>query len=865
MKKILINGFVLLLLILTSCASNNYYDFSQINDDNRYKNNQIRIISNVPDFKVYYKVKNLPSSQYKNTPALPWNTPRITVDVTKLDRRVKSLIVQKENYEPDTIKIKRAIRPRALGKDIVFGVLFWPILPVPFLIDLCRPDFYKVSKNSKVVRVDLKFNQEYMDKEFFKIENSKLAATFSSYINLYPYSKKTHEAALKRDSIELEIAVNKFSEQAINDFVSTHNKSKYLDIAIKIKDEMVVARLEYDKAKTKNNADAYEEFIKKYPNAIQKNDAINNLVDIVYQKVLKSEDLEEMLSFNFNYLVNYSTLLKPESLAEKTKQTTKIIDELIVKKYDVDVNNRYANYSKLWMKYREATKYKNLIRLERTESYLSKISDLILNDLAKIIDEAKQKAYLIKAETDFKDLFLFDEYIVEPIQFSNRVIDNSKNFNGSFKLINQKYIENRIKYSWEGDFSRGLLEFDYLGQRYSNYNEANIEEIAITNGRISSVKLYNNKTLLISYKYNGNSNVEYSSYINGKLVRTDYSDKSTYYYYEFENGINLSLKSLEEKIKGADYELASKNYDNAIELYNNCYKNDYPKTIELNQRIQKSINTAQIKKEAYLKKLELERIANERKEELARLETEKANKKLEILIGRVYTKKASSTNIASLTFTTLNSGVSEGDATIMGRNYHTSIPINYKLKGKTLTITYPESNQEEVYTIDESKKQLVSTHLKGYVNGKFGTIIWDMNNDSESDDLFAVRPSVFGRQSTASRNASNNSSTNSTSYNRNQSVKDFVEGKYFRNNQTGLRVKYGYISSLNTYGITFVNSYENKFYYMNCSERLSSDEQYMELTNCMSPDDGSGIGDIDVYKDRIVINARDGSLTYYIE
>ena len=110
-----------------------------------------------------------------------------------------------------------------------------------------------------------------------------------------------------------------------------------------------------------------------------------------------------------------------------------------------------------------------------------------------------------------------------------------------------------------------------------------------------------------------------------------------------------------------------------------------------------------------------------------------------------------------------------------------------------------------------------------------------------------------------------NSSTTASSYNRIESVRDFVEGKYFRNSQTGLRVKYGDISSLNTYGITFVNSYENKFYYMNCSERLSSDEQYMELTNCMSPEDGSGIGDIDVYKDRSVINARDGSLTYYLE
>jgi hypothetical protein len=655
MKKILINGFVLLLLILTSCASHKYYDFSSKNDS-RKNNNQFEIISNVPNLKVNYIVKSLSKSDYTNLPNIQWKlrsmtytnsywTPTsdgkytCTINLPGFKRRAKSLIVQKENYESDTINLKRVIRPRALAKDIAFGVLFWPILPVPFLIDLCRPDFYRLSKDSKEINVFLRFNQEYMDKEYSKIENLKQASIFESYINLYPYSKKVNEAELKRDSIELAIAISYASEQAINDFISTHKKSKYLETALTIKEEMVVARLEYDKVKTSNTADAYEQFIKKYPNAIQRKDAINNLVDIVYQKVIKSNDLEEMLSFNYNYLVNYSSLLKPESLSEKTKQLTKIIDELIVKKYDVDVNNKYSNYSKLWMKYREATKYKNLNRLERTESYLSKISDLILNDLSKINDEVKQKAYLTKSETDFKDLFLFDEYIVAPIQFSNRVIDNSKSFIGSLKLINQKYIDNRIKYSWEGDFSRGLLEFEYLGQRYSNFNEANIEEIAITNGRISSVKLYNNKTLLISYMYNGNSNVEYSSYINGKLVRTDYSDKSTYYYYEFENGINLSLKSLEEKIKGADYELASKNYDNAIELYNNCYKNDYPKTIELNQRIQKSINTAQIKKEAYLKKLELERIAEEKKEEVRRIAEEKKEEVRRIAENRVIESK----------------------------------------------------------------------------------------------------------------------------------------------------------------------------------------------------------------------------------
>jgi hypothetical protein len=33
----------------------------------------------------------------------------------------------------------------------------------------------------------------------------------------------------------------------------------------------------------------------------------------------------------------------------------------------------------------------------------------------------------------------------------------------------------------------------------------------------------------------------------------------------------------------------------------------------------------------------------------------------------------------------------------------------------------------------------------------------------------------------------------------------------------------------------------------------------------MSPEDGSGIGRVGIYKDRIVISASDGSLTYYLE
>jgi hypothetical protein len=66
-------------------------------------------------------------------------------------------------------------------------------------------------------------------------------------------------------------------------------------------------------------------------------------------------------------------------------------------------------------------------------------------------------------------------------------------------------------------------------------------------------------------------------------------------------------------------------------------------------------------------------------------------------------------------------------------------------------------------------------------------------------------------------------------------IEDYLEGKKFKNSSTGLIIQYGYISSLNTYGITFTNGYGNKFYYMNCSKQVSSDETYMIFTNCMQP------------------------------
>ncbi len=93
-------------------------------------------------------------------------------------------------------------------------------------------------------------------------------------------------------------------------------------------------------------------------------------------------------------------------------------------------------------------------------------------------------------------------------------------------------------------------------------------------------------------------------------------------------------------------------------------------------------------------------------------------------------------------------------------------------------------------------------------------------------------------------------------------ITDYLEGRSFKNEQTGLVVKYGYISQLNTNGITFINSYGDKHYFMNCSTQKSSDNRYAVFTNCMNPETGSGVGKIFAYRNKIVIVASDGEMVY---
>ena len=98
-----------------------------------------------------------------------------------------------------------------------------------------------------------------------------------------------------------------------------------------------------------------------------------------------------------------------------------------------------------------------------------------------------------------------------------------------------------------------------------------------------------------------------------------------------------------------------------------------------------------------------------------------------------------------------------------------------------------------------------------------------------------------------------------------QSVRDFVEGRYFKSDEWDKTIVFGYISAYNTYGITFINSEGYKSHFINCDIAYSSDKQYMELTNCFTPATGGTLGKIGVYKDRMILFGSDGNATFYLQ
>ena len=608
MKSLIKISFILFTI---SCASYNYKTTEKRN------NNTIQIKSdNLNDYRVVSEDKNLRKTRVRDGSASAY--------FIKLKKKNLSLYLVHENYDSIRVDAIRVVRKKALVKDVSLGVFTFGI---PLIIDVFKSDFYKISPMDKDFVAHFVFKQEFMLAEYNQIKGATKPAIFQNWIDNYGHSFILQEVIDHKDSLELNIALSKESEKAIDKFIQSHQQSNFLSEAEKIKVEMVEARKLFAEVKIENTVAGFEKFLNRFPRSLHNTEVHKLLVYSAIKEGKEKNDLESILVANSDYLLKFKGFLSNEDFIKRNKEISLKVDDILMKKLVNSKKSKYDAYSEFWMTYIKVKKEnKNVTDLPRSLNKNKNIANFLIRKLYKLKSETLQNKFLDQARLDFPNL--------NGQTFNNNpvikdIVQHADNFTGTLILKNQDYLTNYLKNSYEGDVFKNLTGFTYKDYYYNQpYKNGNIEKITILNGQISRLIVLKGSKKIIDAKFELNrtrQSLKYktiSFYIDGKLVKTEYSDiNNVNYFYEFENGKNLSLIELERKIKEADQQVAQINYDYALKLYTQNCKNDYPATIPLNKRITNSIKKTQDKRNAYIKKIEEKRLAEEK---IRRIEWEKA-------------------------------------------------------------------------------------------------------------------------------------------------------------------------------------------------------------------------------------------------
>jgi hypothetical protein len=561
------------------------------------------------------------------------------------------------NYDTIQLEIKRKVRPGALVKDIGFSLF---TLGIPLLVDAYKSDFYKNSKDSKKFKVHFEYSQSFMRDEYIKIANSMEPQYFNEWIAKFPKSEIKKTVINKKDSVELVIAISKGQESAIDEFINSHKESKFIDEAVLIKKEMTNARELYKNACMKNTVESYEEFLLKYPNSLHNKEAHLKLVDAAEKRALESRSSEKIVEYIIRYLkpnAHYITELsleeknwaigKSESdikfvssqkLDDKNSRLTKALDELTIKELGaLNSNIDYSAYSKMWKKYISLVDNKDikpfLNSFSQTESYSDEICDVLFNTLKEANTKEKQKVWEEKTLSDFPKFDSLPYMVLSNGKIINnifiRVLEQQKKGSGQIKLYDVNFIKNSDVIQKYFPLEK-IKNYTYKNNYYTTLEGVNVEELNYSKGELNGVnRALRDNVIDITITIKGMTK-DISYYQMGKLVKTTYypDDYRDYYNplepggmglnlndysYEFENGINLTLKMLEEKNKEGLELMKQGNYSEAWSILKKARENNIPKNISENLALDKSISEAKKQVEKIEKQQEEKRLADEKR------------------------------------------------------------------------------------------------------------------------------------------------------------------------------------------------------------------------------------------------------------
>jgi hypothetical protein len=453
------------------------------------------------------------------------------------------------------------------------------------------PNSYALAFKSRSISVDMNYKQEFMLKQYQNIEKSDNIELFKNYIKEYPESSLKELAVNKKDSLELWVAILSTSKDTLEKYISLNPSSKFKKEAEDILSETEKVKEKFQQAKENNTKNSYYTFTLQNPKNLFIKEAYKLYVYSCLSDALTKYSLDSVLySFDSEVLTTKSYIDDTDFKNIKNQYANKI-DKLVSNDISTKNNLNYNDLSKIWNEYNNIQNKYSLYfsNFETKEKVKQKIIDHLYSNICELVNDKEQNDFIEKVNNDFPKIVANKELIL-PL-----IVDKSNKANGTIVLHNKKYLNTPNSLGYQ--ITNKYTSFTYKGINSDILASCNKVKLVFKDNFVNEISLFDNELRVANFFFKSNNLAEINYHNDGNLAKAIYDPSSAQsYFYEFEKGVNLSLKDLEQKILKGEEEMNKNNYDNAIEIFSNGCKNSYPKNIDLNKRLELNIKNAQSKK-----------------------------------------------------------------------------------------------------------------------------------------------------------------------------------------------------------------------------------------------------------------------------
>lgn len=252
----------------------------------------------------------------------------------QFSKKRRTLIVSHPYYNPDTIVVRRKLRPVVFSLDLLGAITLY--LSPSLIIDLANGNMWKVKKSAKTQNLKFSYNDIYYLARLEYAKEKQTIETINSYLNNYKESPFINDAQIfknsliKRDSLYASLKKNGDYYSAENFLMEYPNSIHQLEI-----ENIALKRFFVEKSKQKIEWENIGKYIQKIYN-----ENISNA-----RELTKSEKYNEAI-IKFTYAISIYT----DSLIIREKATTleskrlKLISDADKMKDSKNIEKAIENY-----------------------------------------------------------------------------------------------------------------------------------------------------------------------------------------------------------------------------------------------------------------------------------------------------------------------------------------------------------------------------------------------------------------------------------------------------------------------------------------------------------------------------------------